>query len=189
MTDDASKPRGRAKGSSELTGAAPRAGAGGPATRRRPGAWRWAALAATVVLLAAWPVSIFTTLGWTDYSSGGRLRCAVLTRGCLDLVWGGVFKGGQPEWVAIAASPDETTVWWPRYERPGLAFPYSTLLIPLWIPLVLVAAPAAWSWWRFLHPPKSPTACRGCGYELAGLAAAAPCPECGRSRPGRVSVG
>ncbi|MCC6660600.1 MAG: hypothetical protein IT437_06910 [Phycisphaerales bacterium] len=149
--------------------------------RRRHGLRRRAGLWASLGLAALWIASIFTTLGWTDYSAGGRLRCVAATRGCLDLVWGGAFRGNEQPWMALTFAPDVSTVWWPRYERAGSSTPLSTLLVPLWIPLLLAVLPTAWAWRHAFRARAGPTACHACGYDLAGLAPATPCPECGQS--------
>jgi hypothetical protein len=144
----------------------------------RGGFWRRAGLVACLALAALWVTSIFTTVGWSNYSGSTGIRCVAATRGCLDLVWDGDFTGGRLEWIATTAPPGGATVWWPQYDRPGLVVPYSILLIPWWMPLALAAVPTAWVWWRRLR--AGPTACRACGYELAGLPRGSRCPECGR---------
>src|SRR5229473_7578385 len=41
------------------------------------------------------------------------------------------------------------------------------VLLPLWIPLVLLACPAVWLWWLDARP--RPLECRRCRYSLRGL--------------------
>src|SRR5258706_15768265 len=50
------------------------------------------------------------------------------------------------------------------------------LAVPLWVPLVLVAAPTACAWHRCRR--HAPGHCPTCGYDLVGIAAGV-CPECG----------
>lgn len=55
--------------------------------------------------------------------------------------------------------------------------PQSTwLTIPLWIPLVLTASPAAYLFYRDRRIP--PHCCQSCGYDLTGNTSGV-CPECG----------
>jgi hypothetical protein len=58
--------------------------------------------------------------------------------------------------------------------------PYGTIcwiVIPLWIPLVLLAGIIAYLWWRDRHRYR-PGHCRTCGYDLTGNVSGV-CPECG----------
>lgn len=76
---------------------------------------------------------------------------------------------------------DPPFVWAPRWnsrvvaEGPPGTREYSFLL-PLWIPLLLLAIPTVY-WWRrgSLMPPGH---CRKCGYNLSGNVSGR-CPECG----------
>lgn len=57
-----------------------------------------------------------------------------------------------------------------------------SLTIPLWMPLLLALAAAAWAWRPTTSGPRVPK-CGTCGYPREGLGAGAMCPECGRSPP------
>ena len=50
--------------------------------------------------------------------------------------------------------------------------------LPMWIPVAMVGVPT-WLLWRRLGRLARSGVCPACGYDLAGLAAAVPCPECG----------
>ena len=61
--------------------------------------------------------------------------------------------------------------------RPGSpTFTWSYATVPLWLPLLLIAAPTAWLWYTDRRP--KPWQCPKCRYDLRGLDGAV-CPECG----------
>jgi hypothetical protein len=64
-------------------------------------------------------------------------------------------------------------------------------LIPLWLPTLVFAVPAAWMWRVDLKRRRAARegCCTTCGYLLVGTPAERPCPECGTSvapKPERV---
>ena len=52
------------------------------------------------------------------------------------------------------------------------------LIVPLWVPLCLIAAPTAWLW--YTDRRAKPWQCRKCRYDLRGLNGGV-CPECGEA--------
>ena len=58
----------------------------------------------------------------------------------------------------------------------GLIRASRQMSIPLWLPLLLIAAPTAWLWYTDRRP--KPWQCPKCRYDLRGLDGGV-CPECG----------
>lgn len=125
---------------------------------------KWVGLTSSGLLVAAWCVSLFWTIGYSNASTGFGLEagCAVLAIGPAQ---------GPYRWVFTA-----------RYARPWWVPVYSRwqksifLRVPMWIPLLAVGPPTAWLWWRDRRPP--PGRCQTCGYDLTGNISGR-CPECG----------
>jgi hypothetical protein len=82
----------------------------------------------------------------------------------LDAAFGSPVVEWLPDWNF--ASGGLTPAWFVR--------------VPLWTPLLLLAGPAAWMWWRHLSRPMH--ACAACGYDLRGSTGGV-CPECGTGAP------
>jgi hypothetical protein len=69
--------------------------------------------------------------------------------------------------------------WWFDWKRS----PFATLFaVPLWVPAVfaLLLAASAWRLDTLARRRTRAGHCPSCGYDLTGLIAPAPCPECGR---------
>ena len=91
--------------------------------------------------------------------------------------WFGVRLKERREWTYITWMPDDPYTGTER-TRQGRPLPWAVVM-PLWIPFVLVAVPTAYLWWRDRRriPPGH---CRNCGYNLTGNVSGT-CPECGQT--------
>jgi hypothetical protein len=148
--------------------------------RRRWRMLKWAGTVLSLLSMIAWAGSFLAIIAYRGPSrlsdvitlavavppiySGTGL---VLTDG--QLVWGFMlFQDVAPGWHITRRPTDmsSSTFWGNDY-----------LIVPLWLPLVLVAAPTAFLWWRDRRriPPGH---CRKCGYDLTGNVSGV-CPECG----------
>ncbi len=72
-------------------------------------------------------------------------------------------------WSTFSFIPMSGYVWWP-------VFTQSTVLIPLWIPFVIILSPSILLWRRSRMSP--PGFCQECEYNLQGNVSGV-CPECG----------
>ncbi len=131
-------------------------------------------LAATLLLLAV-------TVGSLRWGASLRTpRVAVhLVPARLAVLW------KDEPWTGVTrcrlAGPARYGRRYGEWEYWGSDTTMSTMFIPLWVLWGAVAAGWAVLVWRDLRrvPPGH---CRGCCYDLSGLAAEAACPECGHIR-------
>lgn len=142
----------------------------------RPHLMHWstrAGLVATVLLVAAAVLS-----RWRYAAYDHRRIIVSVQQGCLWCSWGGI---DNKRW-----DPPRTTTGfeWGRVNAPynwsEFRAGYGELVVPLWAPAVVTAAATGLGW--RLGRRSAGGRCGRCGYDLTGLAAPSPCPECG-SKP------
>ena len=160
-----------------------------PRPRSRPSrlrrALKWSGLAACVLLVGLWGFSWWRWVWWNSASSVPMYRA-----GLYDGLFA-VSHHGVPVYANALALPGTRGVNYDRPHRPlaqrwtpclvderGTPFPSLAIGVPLWIPTLLIATPTALLWWRDRRG-FGRACCPRCGYDLAGLAKGAPCPECG----------
>ena len=127
---------------------------------------KWVGLVGCVVTIVAWGVSLCRGV---TYNGSGLLVGLAWSE--LSFCWFSIDPFPEPGWYVAIVSP-RIEHWMPHY-RSTQAFRLVT--IPLWIPLLAIAAPTAWLWWRdSRHPPGH---CQRCGYDLTGNVTGV-CSEC-----------
>jgi hypothetical protein len=156
---------------------------------------KWAGLIACLLVGALWIVSDRCTisrfgrvLGWDGIVTldAGRVRLFCHQRS-------GDTRAGQGEWwirrrdTAASVNSVARRLGWPGWPSAssttaGTARMFS-LNVPLWLPVAPLAVPVILLWWNDRGRVR-PGGCRGCRYDLSGLPAGAPCPECGRRAAG-----
>ncbi len=137
--------------------------------------------------MAVWCLSIQFDFGRQDSRPGSHFATIFAMQGCLFITWVNDPDPTKYPWIAWTAEPEwcfihrrYPLVWAPRARRAPDAV---WIWVPLWIPALALAVPTAWLFWRDRRRAR-PGYCV-CGYDLAGLAAGAPCPECGAAPEGR----
>jgi predicted RNA-binding Zn-ribbon protein involved in translation (DUF1610 family) len=141
---------------------------------------KWPAAALSLGLFVAWHFaacakdSVLITPGTTPPQQ------AALSHGCIVWVFARPASGGTGLFGAYhlrseLGAPYDPGLHLPRVEQmSGIA---STVVIPLWIPLVLSLAVAALLG-KVDHSRPEPGRCAACGYDLT-LNVSGRCPECG----------
>jgi hypothetical protein len=61
-------------------------------------------------------------------------------------------------------------------------------IVPLWIPLLVIAVPSVFLWFRVARAMRDPKHCSACGYDCTGVPEGAVCPECGKARVARATA-
>jgi hypothetical protein len=134
-----------------------------------------AGLLTSVFLLTLWCASFVWIVRWDQTWSSS----IVLGQGTLVAIWtdpaGTPLREIEIRCTGILAAP---SYWLPEFMSIQLRGDLrKNLILPLWLPIVLVGLPTAWLSWRDRRriPPGH---CRKCGYNLTGNVSGV-CPECG----------
>ena len=155
--------------------------------RRKGRILRWTGLVLSSVFVVTWVVSIpwswdyfrRDTQSGVDPASGQPVVDHYTF--ILSLSRGSVFHfrdrgtDSYPEILIWRIRLDPARPVWMPYWKRGLSGTRS-LVLPLWIPLLLIAMPTLYLWWVDRRIP--PGHCSKCGYNLAGNVSGI-CPECG----------
>ena len=152
-------------------------------TRRRV---KWVGLVAAMFVVMIYTGSIWFEAFHERYWPGGgvRIRCyqgrVLIQRAIYDddnLVF------GPPSYSLQRRVPARVLLRFLLANRqfpgpPGTVITLKTVVIPLWLPLLLVVAPTAWLW--YTDRRAKPWQCPKCRYDLRGLDGGV-YPECGQS--------
>lgn len=132
---------------------------------------KWGGLGLSLVIAMAWLVSLRWSLHRRDLLYGGQGVTYGFGEGCLGVEYeeSPIFVDGQrksgPLVPGVCRAGIHTTSrcrWTPVRLR---ALNWCTVIVPLWIPFLLVALPTAVLFWRYRRrvPPGH---CPHCGYDL-----------------------
>jgi hypothetical protein len=144
----------------------------------------WIGAALSALIAAAWVVSGWQYVSWIWLMKGRgwRLRIAVgqfdvqyLDMGAdvrFATTWPGNLRYGP---VTDRGRPTPRWQGWYTWE---LSPQGGIVKMPLWLPLLLTAAPTTWLWYRNRRIP--PGHCKNCRYNLTGITSPI-CPECGHT--------
>jgi hypothetical protein len=142
----------------------------------------------SVLLLVAWAAALLRDVNCMFHraSTGSGARPSWFA---LDLMSGCVLCHyyGWPAPPALYViggidPPSSPPIWFPHY-YPPTRFPThweSSVLLPLWIPLLLSVGLTGFLFWRDRRRVSPANCCTACGYDLTGNASGV-CPECGAS--------
>ena len=149
---------------------------------------KWTCTAAALFIAIVYVASLH--LGLTVFhlfgtSAGPAMRSIDVGRGSFQAMLHTQYKMGPGDsygWSVWLNSTNSPVHWMPIYSHSaGL----STLRLPLWLPLLLVAVPAGLLWHTDLRAARRarrfPNHCPACAYDLSG--SPGPCPECGAAPP------
>ncbi len=141
---------------------------------------KWAGVVVCVLIAGAWAANTRWLIAY-GYNSPANWRVDVgLAHGAVGLaLYDRALPGIWSGLVVFRRSPGAGFIWWPLDRSDG-GLAYFAWYIPFWLLLGVCAMPTTWLWWRDRHRAGAGH-CAACGYDLAGLAPGAACPECGKS--------
>jgi hypothetical protein len=133
---------------------------------------KWGGAAVTVLLVVVWIGSGWCSPGWVS-----KGRAVALDRGrvCLIRLEGLAVPDGAM-WSVQPADMPHWYLWFDSFKQYEIG-----PRIPLWCPvlLALLATTAAWRLDALARRRARLNVCPKCGYDRAGIAGDANCPECG----------
>jgi hypothetical protein len=147
----------------------------GAARSRKRRFRKWCGLAMLLLIGFGWAVSIFWEWGCLKWTSSEDYLLGRLTSGSVIAEWDSLDPNYPPPSRFYVEENNEALIWNPEYQvGPAMTW---TVVLPLWIPFLIVAFPTAYFWWRDRRriPPGH---CQNCGYDLTGNVSGI-CPECG----------
>lgn len=127
-----------------------------------------------LLILPAWVMSIVASWKYGVFRQSCFYERFGLYDGRMVLTDEAVGVQGQRRWIQprFSDAPD----YFIHLRSPQIS-PYYYIVIPLWIPFVVVCAPTLLLWWRD-RSRIPPGCCHNCGYDLTGNVSGV-CPECG----------
>jgi hypothetical protein len=169
-----------------------------PTRPRLHAALRWGGTPILVVLIFCWLASPYWWFTWRFVPrvsvgfADGAFCCEVVDTEVTvlyskSLVPGlsGAKRGDWPAdnyWPFTRQSWSRPRmIWWIDHEERVSGW-IRSILVPLWMPVVLLAIPTGRAWQTYFKHRRASTACPTCGYDRSGLpgGSAALCPECGK---------
>src|SRR5262245_34864731 len=139
--------------------------------------WKWAGLACSALLLAAWPIASWFAINWTAMSSrscvvaAARIGYLRITRLVYDAPQTPIEAISWPGKVEVKAYVPlgylkPLTAWRPSAGHWQDTYGMITeLVVPAWWPAAIAIPLTAILWYR---DRRSPSGCAKCGYDLTG---------------------
>lgn len=143
----------------------------------RPGAFRWVAASACILVLGVWLVSGAWHMRWHFDYGDLSIGCGELWFNCCYPVFAGAELPGGGR---LRCGPHSYWLVW-RLPWAGHQSDTWTVRMPLWAVFVGAAIPTVLLWWRACRR-MSDGCCGRCGYNLTGNVNGI-CPECGTPIP------
>jgi hypothetical protein len=149
---------------------------------------RWAGTVVCGGIVLVFLLSMGWWMAWFD-GSGGEMICEDGAVGVRMVDWLQlkaqltIPAGSRPRHGAWHGHSTPTDVlWWPHYASVGKPAYLREIWVPLWIPFAAAALPTGLLWRAQLRRRRRVRVglCPACGYDRAGIAPDAACPECGK---------
>jgi hypothetical protein len=140
---------------------------------------RWVCVTLSLLSGAAWLASAHYEIV-CRWDTRPRQYCLLLENG-MFYMWGNTQQMNRTGYIHFGRMRNGRFIPPRLLPHVGLDTRGFGIHLPLWIPFALTTAPA---FWLFRRPDRRPArlgCCAACGYNLAGLADGAACPECGKA--------